>query len=613
MSLPGRPEGEYRSAQHEGSPSSGAGPPQGAIDGRITRVVGALAEASGMRDARLNELVRVGEAGLQGEVLRVAGDSATLQVFEDTAGLALGAPVRRTGGPLQAELGPGLLGTVLDGIGRPLARVAAATGDFMAPGVDLPTLDRAIRHEFRPSVAAGTDVGPGDMIGEVNERGLAHRIVVPPGQRGQLRSIRAGAWRVDEPFAELDDGTPLTLLQRWPVRRPRPAAARLPFDRPFITGQRVFDFLFPVAEGGAVAMPGGFGTGKTVIEQSLAKFADADVVVYVGCGERGNEMADVLADFARLVDPRRGTPALDRTVLVVNTSNMPVAAREASIYLGLTIAEYYRDMGYRVAVMADSLSRWAEALREIGSRLQQMPGEEGYPTYLASRAASLHERAGRVRCVGQPERCGAVTLIGAVSPPGGDFSEPVTQACMRVAGALWALDAELAHQRQFPAVDWHASYSLYVGVVEGWFAREVDARWPALRAEMLALLQRDAELRDVAAIVGPEALEDADRVTLAGAAAVRELVLGQSAFDVEDAFCLPAKTFALAQATLELVARARAALAGGAAFAELDLNPAQSAIAALRTAPAAEHPRCGADIARALDAIAARRAPPTGN
>jgi V/A-type H+-transporting ATPase subunit A len=420
-----------------------------------------------------------------------------------------------------------------------------------------------------------------------------------------LGAIRAGAWRVDEAFAEFDDGTALTLLQRWPVRRPRPAAARLPCDRPFITGQRIFDLLFPVAEGGVVAVPGGFGTGKTVIEQSLAKHADADVVVYVGCGERGNEMAEVLADFARLVDPRRGTPALDRTVLIVNTSNMPVAAREASIYLGLTIAEYYRDMGWRVAVMADSLSRWAEALREIGSRLQQMPGEEGYPTYLASRAASLHERAGRVRCTGQPEREGAVTLIGAVSPPGGDFSEPVTQACMRVAGALWALDPELAHQRQFPAVDWHASYSLYAAAVQGWLTRATDARWPVLRAQMLALLQRDAELREVAAIVGPEALEDADRVTLVGAAWVRELVLGQSAFDLEDAFCAPAKTLALAAAALELEGRARRALAGGAAYTEIDLMPAQRAIAAMRSAPAAEQAQRAAEVARALDAIAA--------
>ncbi len=572
-------------------------------DGRIARVVGALVEASGMRDAALNELVRVGSAGLHGEVLRIAGEVATLQVFENTSGLALGEPVRRTAAPLLAELGPGLLGTVFDGIGRPLARLAAAAGDFMVAGVELPALDRCVRYDFEPTVVAGAQLRGGDVVGRVQEHGIEHRILVPPGRAGRIRAIRAGTFAVDEALGELDDGTPLTLLQRWPVRRPRPVAARLPFDRPFVTGQRVLDFLFPAAEGGAVAMPGGFGTGKTVLEQSLAKFADADIVVYVGCGERGNEMADVLADFARLVDPRRGTPALDRTVLVVNTSNMPVAAREASIYFGLTIAEYYRDMGYRVAVMADSLSRWAEALREIGSRLQQMPGEEGYPTYLASRAASLHERAGRVRCMGEPAREGAVTLIGAVSPPGGDFSEPVTQACMRVAGALWALDAELAHQRQFPAVDWHASYSLYVAAVQGWFARAVDERWPALRADMLALLQRDAELSEIAAIVGPEALEDADRLTLAGAATVRELVLGQSAFDPDDAFSAPAKTFVLAKAALDLVQRARLALAGGTAFAELDLAPAQRALAALRTAPAAQFEPCAAQVAQALDAI----------
>ncbi|HUP05607.1 MAG TPA: V-type ATP synthase subunit A [Caldimonas sp.] len=574
------------------------------IGGTLTRIVGALAEASGMRDARLNELVRVGHASLQGEVLRVAGDRAMLQVFEDTGGLALGEPVLGTGGPLLAELGPGLLGTVFDGIGRPLARLADANGDFMAGGVDVPTLDRSLPYDFEPVVSSGTVVGPGDLLGHVQERGLKHGILVPLGRGGRLRAIRAGARRVDESVAELEDGSTLTLMQRWPVRKPRPAGARLPYDRPFITGQRIFDFLFPVAEGSAVAVPGGFGTGKTVVEQSLAKYADADVVVYVGCGERGNEMAELLSDFANLVDPRRGTPVLDRTVLVVNTSNMPVAARESSIYLGLTIAEYYRDMGCRVAVMADSLSRWAEALREIGSRLQQMPGEEGYPTYLASRAAGLHERAGRVRCAGEPPRVGAVTLIGAVSPPGGDFSEPVTQACMRVAGALWALDAELAHQRQFPAVDWHASYSLYAAGMQGWFAREADPRWPALRARALALLQRDAELRDVAAIVGPEAMEDTDRLTLAGAAAMRELVLGQSAFDAEDAFSPPSKTFALAQSTLELIERSRAALARGASYGEIDLMPAQSAIAALRSAPVAEQMRCTADIARALDLIA---------
>ncbi len=380
----------------------------------------------------------------------------------------------------------------------------------------------------------------------------------------------------------------LRLAQRWSVRRPRPVDARVAASQPFLTGQRIFDFLFPVAEGGTVAVPGGFGTGKTVIEQSLAKFAQADVVVYVGCGERGNEMAEVLHEFAGLRDPRSGRPVLDRTVLVVNTSNMPIAAREASIYLGLTVAEYFRDMGYRTALMADSLSRWAEALREIGSRLQEMPGEEGYPTYLASRTAKLHERAGRVRCLGSPERHGSVTLISAVSPPSGDFSEPVTQACLRVAGALWALDPELAHQRQFPAVDTGTSYSLYAEAMEKWFAAEIDERWGRTRAEVLALLQRDGELRDVASVVGPESLEDGDRLLLAAASLVRELVLGQSAFDPNDAYSPPDKTHRLARAALDVLARGREALAAGATFADLQLGPARRALAALRDASPAE-------------------------
>lgn len=584
-------------------------PNTGPAGARLCRVVGALAEVTGLGDARLNELVRIGRARLLGEVLRLQGDKATVQVFEDTNGLALGEPVQRTGKPLQAELGPGLLGSVLDGIGRPLGRLAEAGGDFLAAGISVPTLDREARFDFRPLVEAGVEVEPGDVVGEVAEKALTHRITVPPGRRGRVQRLWKDPLRVDEPALELDDGgDPLTLMQHWPVRRARPVRERLPFEQPLVTGQRIFDFLFPVAEGGAVTVPGGFGTGKTVIEQTLAKHAQADVVVYVGCGERGNEMAEVLHDFGRLVDPRSGQPMLDRTVLVVNTSNMPVAAREASVYLGLTIAEYYRDMGLRVAVMADSLSRWAEAMREIGSRLQQMPGEEGYPTTLASRAASLHERAGPALCLGKPERRGAVTLISAVSPPGGDFAEPVTQACMRVAGALWALDADLAHQRQFPAVDWATSWSLYLPVTDSWFAHHVEPGWPALRAALLALLQRDAELRDIAAVVGAEAMEDADRLTLAGAAAARELVLGQSAYDAADAFCPPAKTFALARATLALVERARSALVGGAAFDEIDLGTARRAIAALRDRPADAWPEGLTAVERALAAV--RRSTP---
>lgn len=558
-------------------------------DGRLSRVVGALAEASGMRDAVLNELVRVGEVGLLAEVLRVTGDRATLQVFEETMGLSLEEPVVRDGLPLTVELGPGLLGTVIDGIGRPLADLAARSGDFILPGANAPTIDRARRFLFTPSVAPGAAVKEGDVIGTVPERGgLEHRVLVPPGRSGEVKQVFAGERTIEERIVEFTDGTQLTLLQRWPVRRPRPVRARLDANRPFLTGQRIFDFLFPVAEGGTVAVPGGFGTGKTVIEQSLAKYADADVVIYIGCGERGNEMAEVLHEFAALKDPRTGRPVLDRTVLVVNTSNMPVAARESSVYLGLTLAEYFRDQGYRAAVMADSLSRWAEALREIGSRLQEMPGEEGYPTYLASRAARLHERAGRVQCLGSPAREGSVTLISAVSPPGGDFSEPVTQACLRVAGALWALDPELAHQRQFPAVDWHTSYSLYAEAMGKAFDEAVDPGWAKARAALFELLQRDTELREVAAVVGPEALEDKDRLLLAAAALAREVVLGQSAFDPNDAYSPPPKTYLLARLCLAALESGRDALAKGAPFTELEFAGLRRALAMLRDSPAAE-------------------------
>jgi V/A-type H+-transporting ATPase subunit A len=410
--------------------------------------------------------------------------------------------------------------------------------------------------------------------------------MMPPGHSGVVRLVHPGDVTVTDPVVTLDSGETLTAMQTWPVRRPRPFVSREQQALPFLTGQRVLDLLFPVAEGGTVAMPGGFGTGKTVLEQTLAKYAQADVVVYIGCGERGNEMADVLHDFASLTDPFTGRPLMDRTVLVVNTSNMPVAARESSIYLGLTIAEYYRDMGYRVAVMADSLSRWAEALREVGSRLHEMPGEEGYPTSLASRAAKVHERAGRVRCAGVPERSGSVTLISAVSPPGGDFSEPVTQACLNVAGALWALDARLAHQRQFPAVDWETSYSLYADALAREFDRTVDAGWSKTRARVLELLQRDAELREVASVVGPDALEEPDRLLLAVAAAMREFVLGQSAFDPNDAVSPPAKTLALATAAIDAFDRGRDALVRGVGFADLGFDDVRRRLAELRSTPA---------------------------
>jgi V/A-type H+/Na+-transporting ATPase subunit A len=558
---------------------------------RVTRVNGSLVEAAPVPGVSLYELAAVGHGRLLSEVIRLSGTTATLQIYEDTGGLAVGEPLTFTGRTLAVQLGPGLLGSILDGLGRPLDVLTGRTGDFIGPGESVPTLDPARRWRFEPSLAPGTPVSGGDVLGTVEERpGFQHRILVPPGVAGPLAELAAGTFTVEEPVGRLGDGTPLHLAHLWSVRIPRPTGARLAEDRPLVTGQRIFDFLFPVAEGGTVAVTGGFGTGKTVIEQSLAKHADADVVVYIGCGERGNEMSEVLAEFPRLTDPRSGRSIMDRTVMVVNTSNMPVAAREASVYLGITIAEYYRDMGYRVALMADSLSRWAEALREIGARLQEMPGEEGYPTYLANRLGKFYERAGRARLSGRPEREGALTLIGAVSPPGGDLSEPVSQATLRVAGSLWALDADLAHQRQFPAVDWETSYSLSVERTRAWFEREVDRGWGEVRGQTLELLQRDGELREIAGLVGPEALQDEDRLVLLVARMVREVVLGQSAYHPHDASSAPAKTFRLAALVQRGRALALERIRSGTPLAELDLGPLRRALIALRDGAPAESP-----------------------
>ena len=556
---------------------------------RLTRIAGALAEARPMADASLYELVRVGPAGLLGEVIRLRGDLATLQVYEETTGLTTGDPVRTTGGSLTLELGPGLLGAVLDGMGRPLAALAAQGGDLIGAGIEAATLEPARRWSFTPTMRPGIVCGEGDVLGEVAERpGFAHRILVPPGVAGTITDLRAGEYTVHDTIGTLSDGTPLRLAHAWPVRAPRPARERTSDLRPFITGQRVFDLLFPVAEGGVVALPGGFGTGKTVIEQSLAKHAEADIVVYIGCGERGNEMAELLAELPALIDPRTGRSIMDRTVMVVNTSNMPVAAREASVYVGVTIAEYFRDQGYRVAMLADSLSRWAEALREIGARLGEMPGEEGYPTYLGSRLAQFYERAGVVRACGLPERTGALTMITAISPPGGDFSEPVTQATLRVVGALWALDPALAHQRQFPAVDWETSWSLYATRTGTAFDAMVGEGWSALRDEVLALLQVGKERQDIADLVGPEALQDEDRLVLQLSRLLREVVLGQSAYDPADWSSPVLKTWRLARTTLALHHAAEGRLRAGRKLDQLDLAGVGRALAAARSVPATD-------------------------
>jgi V/A-type H+-transporting ATPase subunit A len=531
--------------------------------GRLASIAGPTVAVRGLGAVGLNEMVLVGEERLLGEVIRIEGDLCTLQVYEDTTGLTLGEPAVATGGPLQAELGPGLLGQIYDGVQRPLPALARASGDFIGRGVTLPALDRARRLTFEPAVRPGEEVRPGSVIGTASgEKGQPEPVLCPPDAAGRVAEVRPGEATVEDPVVLLEGGRTLSLMHRWPVRRPRPVRRRLAPDVPFLTGQRVLDCFFPVAAGGTAIVPGGFGTGKTVLEQSLAKFAAADVIVYVGCGERGNEMAEVLDEFPRLDDPRTGRPLMERTVLVVNTSNMPVAAREASIYTGITLAEYFRDCSLQVALMIDSTSRWAEALREISSRLEEMPGEEGYPTTLATRVSQFYERAGRaVPLSGRGE--GAVTVVGAISPPGGDFSEPVTQASLRASGALWALSADLAHRRHFPAVDWALSFTLDAPRLEAWFQREAGAEWAPLRDEAMRLLQQERELQEIAQLVGLEALQDAERVVIESARLLREGFLRQSAYLPADAASPPGKTLAMLRLFLHFHRRAAEAVRAG--------------------------------------------------
>jgi V/A-type H+-transporting ATPase subunit A len=531
------------------------------VSGTLVRIAGPTVVARGLDAAALNEVVWVGEERLLGEVIRVEGDLATLQVYEETSGLGLGEPAEATGEPLGVELGPGLLGRVFDGVQRPLEALAASQGDFLGRGVRLPALDRRRRWDFEPAVRSGDTLAPGQRLGTARSLGAEEPVLAPPTASGRIASVQSGPLTVDEPAVSLEGGAVLCLAHRWPVRRPRPVKRRLPPDVPFLTGQRVLDCFFPVSAGGTAMVPGGFGTGKTVLEQSLAKWAAADVVVYVGCGERGNEMAEVMDEFPRLVDPRSGGPLLGRTVLVVNTSNMPVAAREASIYTGCTLAEYYRDTGRSVALMIDSTSRWAEALREISARLEEMPGEEGYPTYLASRLARFYERAGRAEVLGGGN--GAVTIVGAVSPPGGDLSEPVTQCSLRATGALWALSADLAHRRHYPAIDWGVSFSLEAGRLRGWFERAAGEGFGTKRDEAMTLLQKERELAEVAELVGTESLQDAERLVLESARLLREGFLRQSAYHPVDASCSPAKAYHMLSTFLAFHDRARDAVAAG--------------------------------------------------
>jgi V/A-type H+-transporting ATPase subunit A len=496
-------------------------------------------DAKGLPEAKMYDMVKVGDLRLMGEIIRLKGDTATIQVYEETTGLGIGQPVENTGKPFMVELGPGLLTSFYDGVQRPLNKIREESGDFMARGLEVPALPRDRRWDFVPSVKAGDALVAGQIVGTVQEtETILHRILVPPGVAGTVHTVNAGSLLVTDPALVLEDGTVISLMQKWPVRTPRPVKEKLDPEIPFITGQRILDTLFPVAAGGTAIVPGGFGTGKTVVQHTLAKYASADIIVYVGCGERGNEMTEVLTDFPELIDPYTNKPLMNRTVLVANTSNMPVAAREASIYTGITLAEYYRDMGYRVAMMADSTSRWAEALREISSRLEEMPGEEGYPTYMATRLGNFYERAGRVATLGdEPERVGSVTVAAAISPPGGDFSEPVTQASMRVAGALWALDASLAHRRHFPAINWKMSYSLYTDHLQEYLAREAADDWTRQRDEAMAILQKEEELQEIVQLVGLDAIPDNERIVMETSKMAREGFLAQNAFHDVDAFC----------------------------------------------------------------------------
>ncbi len=524
--------------------------------GALTRIAGPVVVAQGLTGAAMYDVVRVGHAHLIGEVIRLEDTAATIQVYEDTSGLCVGEPVQATSAPLQVELGPGLLGTVYDGIQRPLAVLLDLQGAFIRRGATVHALDRSRRWSFCPQVAVGAEVVAGDVLGIVQETpSLVHKILVPWNVNGTLQEIHAGEFTVDATVAKVRDHAtgqvqPVSLMQRWAVRERRPFAHKLDPEVPLITGQRVIDSFFPVARGGAAIIPGGFGTGKTVMEQTLAKWADADIIIYVGCGERGNEMTDVLESFPQLVDPHTGAPLLQRTVLIANTSNMPVAAREASIYTGITLAEYYRDMGYDVALLADSTSRWGEALREVSGRLEEMPGEEGYPAYLATRLADFYERAGRVQALGHEGREGSVTVIGAVSPPGADFSEPMTQHSLRVAGTFWALDYDLSRRRHFPAINWIRSYSLFD--LRAWFGERVAPDWTEQTRLALALLQREAELLEIAQLVGPEALPDSEKALLQVARVLREDFLQQQATAAADAFCPPEKQYWMLRAILAL-------------------------------------------------------------
>ena len=541
--------------------------------GTIKKVAGPLVIASGMRDANMSDVVRVSDKRLIGEIIEMHGDEASIQVYEETSGLGPGEPVESTGAPMSVELGPGLITSIYDGIQRPLDDIMKISGNNLQRGVEVASLKRDKKWEFVPVAKVGDEVEAGDVLGTVQETAVVEqKIMVPYGVAGTVKEIKAGEFTVEEVVAVVstkDGDKELTMMQKWPVRKGRPYVKKLPLDAPLVTGQRVVDTFFPIAKGGVAAVPGPFGSGKTVIQHQLAKWAEADIVVYIGCGERGNEMTDVLNEFPELKDPKTGRSLMERTVLIANTSDMPFAAREASIYTGITIAEYFRDMGYSVALMADSTSRWAEALREMSGRLEEMPGEEGYPAYLGSRLAEFYERAGRVQSLGKEAREGSLSVIGAVSPPGGDTSEPVSQATLRIVKVFWGLDSALAYKRHFPAINWLTSYSLYLDNMQGWFNSVVAEDWMSDRQRMMSLLTEEAALEEIVQMVGMDALSPSDRLKMEAARSIREDFLHQNSFHEVDTYTPLRKQYLMMKLVLAFYDQANEALAKGASMKKL--------------------------------------------
>ena len=574
--------------------------------GIVRKIAGPLVIADNMRDANLFDVVRVSKERLIGEIIEMHGDKASIQVYEETSGLAPGEPVESTGSPLSVELGPGLISNIYDGIQRPLEDIMKLSGNNLARGVEVPSLSREKKWQFKATAKVGDKVTAGDIIGVVNETDIVeHRIMVPPKFSGTIKSIESGEYTVDETVAvlTLDSGEEksLTLMQKWPVRVGRPYKKKLPPNTPLVTGQRVIDTLFPITKGGVAAVPGPFGSGKTVVQHQLAKWAEADIVVYIGCGERGNEMTDVLNEFPELIDPKTGKSLMERTVLIANTSDMPVAAREASIYTGITIAEYFRDMGYSVALMADSTSRWAEALREMSGRLEEMPGEEGYPAYLGSRLAQFYERAGRVETLNSADRVGTLSVIGAVSPPGGDISEPVSQATLRIVKVFWGLDSSLAYKRHFPALNWLTSYSLYVDTLAKWFDDNISPRWMQCRARLMHLLQEESELEEFVKLVGMDALSAPDRLKLEAARSIREDFLHQNAFHETDTYTPLSKQLMMMELVLAFFDKSNEAMKKGASVEKLISMDVRESIGRFKYVKTEDTEKQYSEILHALD------------